>query len=759
MHDSAAAVTKERKAKKTTFPADLLMRGSSRLSTRSPLFSISSAMGTTAEVASTVGTWVAAAIAIVALFGILPTWLLWRNVRSTRHLALKELDDPRHKFISKGFHVWRNVYAFKRVKVPYLLEAPRLTGHLRKDASIPMNPSRTGWIAFLESMQGFTVPVSKGGDLVFDGSETLLPVQKLWILVFGLLGRYSQRRDRGQAIVQEDLRTTRLDHENLHGPREDPLLIEEGVLCGDNGILSPNESTERYIIHLHSYNEQLRGDFRDDKIPLSTLFWLFAGCLPSTKSRVFDLCHDEEATQYQSVGPQIRTEPTEEIIPWAYELPARDRSDNETDSRYQVPIILYRYRRISHVVTSSQWYAWASAMGCYMQDVMILGQVEHHLLSVEELNAIPKTINRQTDASGYNNFPWMRINSHTCIWRSDVHALLLGILSIPTSSRHFLFANARASHVDWILATVGSVQSGAQERASLFNAIKRTFPRWPMFQESTRSTRFQYLIDALAGLPIRHFSRRLSHSLALLDDFISEPEQTWSWQVIGILYLSSSDFRKFVYVLAVKDASFASSSVVIDSTANTVRVTLGESGSSTRKETVYRMHMEEVFGRDGIIDTEATISLSLQQLMLACLQAWTRMTWYSLPLDSDPLIHFVNGLDEVVYISARTQPPVQHRHPARMPPISVVSAFPPHAPGPDSSPPQDYPPRPPIPVAYHPPHSPPLRAYSSPHPPAPGDYSPHFRPIPLAAADIQSTRLTGHQSTRLVDIPEEHLEG
>lgn len=54
------------------------------------------------NLASTIGTWVAAFIAIIALVGILPVYLLYHTSRQQKVQALAAIDNPTARFVSKG---------------------------------------------------------------------------------------------------------------------------------------------------------------------------------------------------------------------------------------------------------------------------------------------------------------------------------------------------------------------------------------------------------------------------------------------------------------------------------------------------------------------------------------------------------------------------------------------------------------------------------------------------------------------------------
>ncbi|KAF2246607.1 hypothetical protein BU26DRAFT_49931 [Trematosphaeria pertusa] len=118
------------------------------------------------DIAYTVGTWLAARLAMIALFRVLSLWLLWRNLLSPRHITLKAVDDNDQSSVSKRLRIWRDTHAFRRINVPSLVESARLSTSTRRDGILPDTPSRAGWIALLQTFQAFSVPLPRGGDLI-----------------------------------------------------------------------------------------------------------------------------------------------------------------------------------------------------------------------------------------------------------------------------------------------------------------------------------------------------------------------------------------------------------------------------------------------------------------------------------------------------------------------------------------------------------------------------------------------------------------
>lgn len=74
--------------------------------------------------AGTIGTWVAVFLAILALAGILPVYLLICTSRQEKSRAVAAVDDPAARFVSRGFRApW--LRGFQKVKVTDLRNAPR----------------------------------------------------------------------------------------------------------------------------------------------------------------------------------------------------------------------------------------------------------------------------------------------------------------------------------------------------------------------------------------------------------------------------------------------------------------------------------------------------------------------------------------------------------------------------------------------------------------------------------------------------------
>ncbi|CAG9977671.1 unnamed protein product [Clonostachys byssicola] len=124
------------------------------------------------DVASSIGTWLAAGVAIVALLGVIAPFLAIQSSMSDRNRALNAVQDLPQKYISQGYHLWTGYRAFRWAKLSELLQAYTISVETSRD------PIELG--------------ITQGGTLEVVNSRTALVVNKYWILQLGILGRYGR---------------------------------------------------------------------------------------------------------------------------------------------------------------------------------------------------------------------------------------------------------------------------------------------------------------------------------------------------------------------------------------------------------------------------------------------------------------------------------------------------------------------------------------------------------------------------------------
>ncbi|CEI69193.1 hypothetical protein FVEN_g4052 [Fusarium venenatum] len=175
------------------------------------------------ELTSNIGTWVAAAVAIIALVGVVGPLLTLQASMSDKNRAMNAVQDQQQKYVSRGYPVTKGLRLFRKIRVPnlapgYITNEPD-TAPLIPPLSAALGrwgfesrdylPWNNGWAKMSELIESYKVrdgisngPVDlgipkTGGTLEVVNSRTALVVNKHWILILGLLGRYGERVDKG----------------------------------------------------------------------------------------------------------------------------------------------------------------------------------------------------------------------------------------------------------------------------------------------------------------------------------------------------------------------------------------------------------------------------------------------------------------------------------------------------------------------------------------------------------------------------------
>ncbi|EMD94385.1 hypothetical protein COCC4DRAFT_75279 [Bipolaris maydis ATCC 48331] len=602
------------------------------------------------DIASAVGTWLAAVLALVALFGIIGPFLLWTTLRSEKHIAHRAIDDPSHRFVSSGIRIWRDTRILRRARVPRLTDIPQLPRQFngqRKDDCL-IDPPRSK---------------DRSGHLMLGYGHTWLPAHKLWVLVLGLLGRYSNREDKGQVIV--DKSNTRLDYDRDVG--ED----ERDVLHGSIGPLRRCLPLGNKVFDLSMTRKRFRsrsrvssrrrsstsGDSEDSRSNRSSI----ASTNPESEPEP-----EAEHTDEDAGAAQVGEEAQEAI---------QRRWESE---RYAYEGLEFYYlEQMEDILPTAKWTMWANAMGCDMEAVHTIEQLEisntnDTQVMASILDSVPSKrrhdrLKRQLDEQvgmaqeriQNTTGPWMAVILLACdmselqiathrdayIRRVDLQSMALAALSVPVTRRHFLFNSERSDSVFSMLTVARFKQR------KIVDAVKRTLPHWHLDKPAT--TLEQLLQDAEKVRVDGGHSRRDTEVLCQLDSYIST---IWRGsrvvgQCIGVLYLTSHDFRSFIDELA------EHSSIHVDMALDQV-----EAVAASGEQTTWSLDFAAVFPAATLPTTRLPRTrVELKDLMLAALQAWVRITWFAQPIDARPLISFVDALSDMVHVAADTQPPRRHR--------------------------------------------------------------------------------------------------
>jgi hypothetical protein len=232
---------------------------------------------------STIVTWVAVFLAVLALAGFLPAYLLIRASRQAKNWVIAAIDDPSAVFV-KGFRL-QLLRGPRKVKIPDLRAAPtfdagqvpQLRGNtLRAQPELQAKiSSSTGYIDLAHLFVGtFTNLEFTDGlqALEFTETQSYLPTHRAWLLSLALKHRYAFREDFSLPVRSS------ADPELL---RFDPKFVLSGlseVMGTDTEQRGGEQLANRIRFRPHSVYH-LRTSHGQKDIPLSSLCFLFAGLL------------------------------------------------------------------------------------------------------------------------------------------------------------------------------------------------------------------------------------------------------------------------------------------------------------------------------------------------------------------------------------------------------------------------------------------------------------------------------------------------
>jgi hypothetical protein len=167
------------------------------------------------DIAGVVGTWVAAGLAVIALFGIVGPILILRASRTERHKAIVGIGSRNHGYVSKGIPVWPGVRLAQRVRAPRIDMARKFkdkewiefdSRRMKLDDS-KVSESPASWVSFGAFLEGYAVEFEADSDIAVSSSSAFLPVSKAFLMTFALVGRFSDEPDRRRKIKGDGART------------------------------------------------------------------------------------------------------------------------------------------------------------------------------------------------------------------------------------------------------------------------------------------------------------------------------------------------------------------------------------------------------------------------------------------------------------------------------------------------------------------------------------------------------------------------
>lgn len=640
-------------------------------------------------VAGVVSTWVAVAIALVALVGIVTPILIFWHRRSDRYKALVAVDAVQTHYVEKS---WKTMF-FLRMSVPALKEPPnveKIPLRVSKYTSLPVKTSSTGWVNFASALEIYTLQpkLPRRKDLVIAEEQTWLPVHKLWILAFGLLGRYSYRKDHGTAShkrnawrleVEED--SSNIDEERQHfqSSREEYTDLLDGLTGYIWWIGSySNYGNDNVYFGRHSTADQQ--ELTPDPTPLSTLFWLSMGCIPLVypKGYVYDLAdfrppYDSTKGDMENSVDSFYRYKLQIIQPSDYMNKVAKATGASTHTLWRIEKYSGPKERESderESVKEKSNKQWINEVGSTREEmesprledqevkkrniVDRKGEDEddhhererHNLRARNPINRTQKDWVQTVTNQGYVHF-----------WRTDIDKLAYAVISLPLGPQGFLFSQTR--HFP-----------NFNYPGQLWSLIELIVPSGLVGVTEKEMKE----IKKVGKLPVEDDNTRLEfrrHRMATLYKCHQTIQQRdWAIpqivrDIIGVLTLTSGFMSDVLNSMEAKKTVC----LEVNAEAEIVRMYSSNNGHDPIIGEYY-LAFARIFDRETLCDELDDIFRSTPQqqtdIILTCLSASLQERMVRGQLSSEFLINTFKKMGDIVHVSSRIQIPRLRRRPQRV---------------------------------------------------------------------------------------------
>ncbi|KAL6233540.1 WD40-repeat-containing domain protein [Aspergillus navahoensis] len=571
-------------------------------------------MAETLDLIGAIGTWVAVLFALIALAGIIPAYILYRESQTDHYEALSLVDDKNHEYISKGYALLPGKRFFRSIKVPNLTEPPANATELAIERDCALldrdgSPSSTAWVNFANLLRAYGVSppeARRGGKLKILGTEALLPVHRSWILLLGLIDRYCWRYDEGLFVDEPS----------------DPEWRAFGIdaLYGLSGIMDRiHPSRDRICFRMHNitHMRSMPAYIPTHDFSPQTLFFLYLGYLPASDGSL--LCSAVESESSEEVrlrvprsGGRMRNVFYKMAVLAPNEVPVRDRRLAE-----EMGIQLPKIRRLGLLESTETRFRGRRERGVFMND----DGVEYFCL--EE-----------------------GIEMNILLHLADTQAMILAALRLDLNAQSFLCSDDLAGLFDRLLSPsdmddlfqaaadgIGALQIRDADKQSLRTAIGE------VKKHELSSAHSRGRAAALA---------RLDESLGCLRRRYHTSQR--AMEAIAILYLTKDHFRHRLNV----DPRAIDPQAVFSIDIAQKKVCVPKISLFPPAE--FDFDFPAVFSFDSVEEGEKILTLPLWQAMLASLHGIVKWHIWSTVHSSRDLSAFHTRLNRIVYISTHDLP-------------------------------------------------------------------------------------------------------
>jgi len=584
-------------------------------------------MADAADLASVVGTWVAAALGIIALAGILPVYLLHRASRTERNIALGHVHDPHHMYITSGLALWRGKRYYRTLDIPGLTDGPPIENIPLKfnRNDIKRDRSHTGWANFANLLHAYDLRLPTRGVLEYEKKESHLPVHRGWLLLIGIHGRYNHNEDCGV----------------LHGQFIEPEMVEFGKLQSSvselTGMLCPlprqpfEPIDAKICFRMHS-GPQIE-NIHSENIPMRLQLMLFLGLLPGRRKAVHDVRKFRvvaRGASRQFTSGEIRTVWTPENKELVYKIWNLSKKKTVDLNRDRI------FRELSVMVSHTY----------KIEDEVVSDEDKRKLIHYEEFQYFYGESERSSRSPLYVIDRSKTDKATTWMRKSDLSRILDAFFDIPASQygflcgpglfdndgllRHLFVKKDLGKTVHEWMSNIDRLNLQDLERETLRKALRTTSEAGPHLESWSRGRMgaFYELVELL---------RKICNADRL------------ELRIMMILYVLDEAFAKEVFKRSLRD----SWSLRPDTKEKIVRAP---------EKLKFYFHFYK-------INKVRTLGeVPFQDVKMACLLVDVKAAMWKMMVPANDLHTFYNRLDSIVHISSRTAPSFSYPIPAYPPP-------------------------------------------------------------------------------------------
>ncbi|KAI9372352.1 hypothetical protein BJX61DRAFT_451732 [Aspergillus egyptiacus] len=585
-------------------------------------------MAETLDLLGVIGTWVAVFLAIIALAGIIPAYILYRESQTDQYEAISQIDDRTHEYISEGYTLLPGKRFLWSIKVPNLTEPPVLAPEAADGSELRVkrdcdlldrdgSPSLTSWVNFANLLRAYSISPARDGKLRFSGTEALLPVHRSWILLLGLVDRYAHREDSGLFVDEPaDPDWGAFDSEALYG------------LSGILQRMRPGREWICFRMHSVAHMRSMPFYIPAEDTSLRNLLFLFLGYLPAADGSLYCSAVESNASGSGLFVPRSTKTRTLDVF---YKM--KELGPNE------VPV---RDRRL------------AEEMGIQLPKIYRLGLHEARF----DRDWSVKNANKNTGMLDDVQYIGLEDDGEARIWLhpSATHSMILALLRLDLNAQSFLCGDDLKQFFERLLPDrekvslflepgaidMLQIQQGEKEQVKMGIEELRSHGRQPS------NTHSRHWASALA---------KLDQTLRSLREKYDTPD--WAMHTIAILYMTEPTFRTAMGEVScgIDPPPTASVCFKIDVAQNKVHVpTL-----AVFPRVQYGFDFAAVFGapRSEKGPDVKSLNLPLWQAMLAALHASVKWHLWSTALSARDLSVLHTQLNRIVYISTQDLPDQQ----------------------------------------------------------------------------------------------------